>query len=68
MTRKLSNICVEFCIFVVRRLLAVDWLAPKTLSKFRKVCLVAPLVVGSVLCFPQNKLLSRLVENFNPDN
>ena len=43
---------VEFCIFVVRKLLAGEWLAPKTLSKFRKICLVVPLLVGSVLCCP----------------
>ena len=66
--RFLFIVCVEFCIFVVRRLLAGDWLAPKTLSKFRKICLVVPLVVGSVLCCPQKLLLYRLLENFTLDN
>ena len=54
---------VEICIFVFRRLLGGDWLAPKTLSKFQKICLVVPLV-GSVACCPQEMFLSRLLENF----
>ena len=43
----------RFFIFVVRRLLAGDLLAPKTRSKFQRICLVVSLVVGSVLCCHQ---------------
>ena len=50
---------VQFFIFVVRRLLAGDCLAPKILPKFKKkICLVFPLILWSVLGCPPKMLLS----------
>ena len=57
----------ELFILAVRRPQDGDWLPPKTLSEFHKICLVDPAVTWSVLCCPQKSCPLEL-ENFSPDN
>ena len=59
--------CRVFCIFVVRSFQAGTGCRPK-FWKLRNICLVVPLVVGSVPCCPGKKWLSRLLEKFTLDN